>query len=207
MTIPRCPSQDPTCGLPACAQTVLCRDVAEVIITGTELRRTVARLAEQIRAAYRDDPDVLVVFLLDGAKRFAEDLAVLLNDTKFEFTGWRASSYLGTTRSSGRVRVDGSLDTVIRTRKILLVDDIYDTGLTLKHVCDHLRRTQPLDLKTCVLFEKQCAHQETVAIDFLGLTVPDAFLVGYGLDFEGRYRELGCVAILKQHGDLHHAKR
>lgn len=171
-----------------------------VLYTQSQIHDCVSQLAGQIRTAYTSFDDLVVIVLLMGAKRFADDLlAALGQPVSAEYL--RAKSYHDSHQSSGTVHVEGHVHQPLRGKRVLLIDDIYDTGITLKFMLDYLRQFQPAEIKTCVLLEKQCPHHETVAIDFLGLPVPDVFVVGYGLDYREQYRELPFIAELTLDGN------
>ncbi len=109
----------------------------------------------------------------------------------------RLSSYGGGTQSSGRVRVVQGLRAPLRGRHVLVVEDIVDTGLTLAFLLDYLKKKRPASLKVCALTDKPARHQAPVTIDYLGLTVPDKFIVGYGIDFDNKYRNLPDICCLE----------
>lgn len=169
----------------------------KILISEQQIQQTVRRMAEAINIHYAADEPVLALVILEGAKYFARDL---LGHIRFpiEAESLGASSYKGGTRSTGTVEIreTEALRRKIEGRRILLIDDIYDTGLTLAAVQEWVSACGPADVKTCVLLEKQIPHQKEIAVDFVGLRIEDAFVIGYGLDYEGRYRELPFVAVL-----------
>jgi hypoxanthine phosphoribosyltransferase len=140
---------------------------------------------------------VFVPFLLKGAEPCANDLENLLNDPKFRFIPVQGSSYRGGTQSTGEIVINSPDMPDVTGQSVLIVDDIYDSGRTLRQVRTHLEASSPADLKICVMFEKDCKHEHEVPLDFVGLHVPDQFIVGYGLDYQEQYRELHCVGTLK----------
>lgn len=170
-----------------------------ILISAERLAQTVKRLASELNTAYADTDNVLALVILEGARTFASDLlGQVYFPVQVEYLN--ASSYRGTTQSSGSVHLQGHLDLAgkLRGRKVLLIDDIYDTGLTLAAVQDWLGTCGPADVKTCVLLEKKIAHRKRIPIDFLGLSIEDCFVIGYGLDYQGRYRDLPFIAALAQ---------
>ena len=179
-----------------------CEHLGEILVTPDEIDLAVKRVACELRAAYTHNASVLSLVLLEGARWFANDLFAQLADQRFERRDFKASSYHGGTQSSGTVRSESSFPCSIQGRSVLIIDDIYDTGRTLHHILARLDQAGATDIKTCVMFEKQCPHLQSIDLDFCGLTVPDRFLVGYGLDFEEHYRDLRCVGVLPQHIDL-----
>lgn len=168
-----------------------------MIIDTETLQQTVCDLAERINAAYAKTDNITALVILEGAKFFAEDLLRQLSfPVQVEYL--KASSYRGAVRSNGTVDIAAPADVQqnIRGRHILVIDDIYDTGRTLATLLDWLSSTQPKSIKTCVLLEKKIVHDKPIRVDFLGRTIDDVFVIGYGLDFNGRYRELPYIAAL-----------
>lgn len=180
-----------------CSAHETCQDLHQILITSEQIQKTIERLASSIQDTYADYDCVMIPVLLKGAQWFANDLSEALNHDKFQFLPISVSSYQGGMQSTGQVRIDKVEKIDISGRPVLIVDDIYDTGLTLKHVKQWFESMEPAEVKTCVMFEKDCDHAHEVALDFVGLPVPDEFIVGYGLDYQEQYRELCCVGILK----------
>lgn len=172
-------------------------EIERVAVPAGRIEQTVRRLAGEIGDCYSAEDRVLVLVILEGARTFANDLLAHV-DFPVEVEHLGASSYHGGRKSSGRVELRQTQDLrrKIAGRNVLLIDDIYDTGLTLAKVIEWARMCGPASVRTCVLLEKQIAHQEQVPIDFLGMEIEDAFVVGYGLDYEGQYRDLPYVAVL-----------
>jgi hypoxanthine phosphoribosyltransferase len=110
------------------------------------------------------------------------------------------SSYGASTKSSGEVRITKDLDQNLAGRHVLLVEDIVDTGLTLRYLVDALRTRQPASVRVCTLLDKPARRQVRVAIDYYGFIIPNAFVVGYGLDYAEKYRGLPYVGVLEQTG-------
>lgn len=166
-----------------------------ILISREELQAVIERLAKEISAFYADK-HITALILLEGAKYFAEDLLSEI-DVPFDVEFMKVSSYLGTV-SGGTVSLnaDDGLQERLRGKDVLIIDDIFDTGRTLHHLLDWIRDINPASIKTCVLLEKEIAHDAEVRIDFTGLTVPDVFVIGYGMDFDGQYRELPFIAEL-----------
>jgi hypoxanthine phosphoribosyltransferase len=185
--------------LPGTAKTTEEPKYDRILISEEELDKTVTSLAEQLNAAYVTDEPVAAVVLLEGARRFAEDLfRKLMFPVEVHYI--KASSYSGTTSSAEGVCMESTneLADQLRGRDVLVIDDIYDTGRTLACVLERLAAYRPKRLRTCVLLEKSVEHEKVLTIDFTGRTVEDAFAVGYGLDYDGRLRDLPFIAALQE---------
>jgi hypoxanthine phosphoribosyltransferase len=169
-----------------------------ILISTEQLEQVVSHLARTIHSAYQGVDNRLALVVLDGAKYFAKDLLAQL-DLPFEVESTKAASYSGT-NSTGTVTIDkkDGIREKIRGKNILLIDDIYDTGLTLHRILEWLNDCGPESIKTCVLLEKEIEHTQKIDIDFLGMKIENVFAIGYGLDFEGHYRELPFIAELSE---------
>ncbi|MBN2210688.1 MAG: hypoxanthine phosphoribosyltransferase [Sedimentisphaerales bacterium] len=169
-----------------------------IILSQNDIQNCLERLANQLRQAYTQEDNVVAIVLLEGARRFAADL-IKEWDRKIPLYFLRAKSYGNDVQSSGLVEITTSdrLLPDLTGKRVLLIDDIYDTGLTLRAVLDYLAPLQPADIKTCILLEKHHPHARKIPIDFLGATVPNTFVVGYGLDYAGKYRELDDIVELE----------
>ncbi|HPD16437.1 MAG TPA: hypoxanthine phosphoribosyltransferase [Planctomycetota bacterium] len=170
----------------------------EVLFTADQIARRVAELAADIR---RDGPDgpLTVLAILHGAAVFVNDLLRHLDgETTMELI--EASSYGDGTMSSGRVVMNGFEPLDLKGRDVLIVDDIADTGRTLAAVRGAVEAAGPRSVRTCVLLDKPSRRRVEVAIDYCGFEVPDVFVVGYGLDHAGRYRDLPHIARLGEQG-------
>ena len=163
-------------------------------ISARRLQARVRALGRSIRADYRGR-DLILVGILKGSFIFMADLARAIS-LPLTCDFMRVSSYGSGTTSSGRVRMEFDLSQPIRGKNVLLVEDIVDTGWTLDHVVGELRKKKPASLKLAALLHKPSRTRVQVPIDYLGFTIPDRFVVGYGLDFDGRYRNLPHVAVL-----------
>ncbi|RMG12034.1 MAG: hypoxanthine phosphoribosyltransferase [Deltaproteobacteria bacterium] len=172
----------------------LSRDV-DVLYDEETLARRVAELGAEITRAYRGD-DLTVLVILKGSFVFAADLIRSIDlPLTVDFMG--LSSYGAQTESSGVVRITQDLSRPIEGRHVLVVEDIIDTGLTMKYLLGNLATRGPKSTRVCALLHKPARSEHGVEIDYLGFTIPDAFVVGYGLDFDERYRNLPFVGVLK----------
>ncbi len=167
-----------------------------VMISEEQIRARVKELGAQITAEYKDRPLVLVC-VLKGSFVFAVDLARAIDlPLRIEFLGVR--SYGEGTESSGVVQITQDLSRPIASEDILFVEDIVDTGLTLAHLKDLFRTRQPRSVKVCSLLHKPARARVEVNIDYLGFTIEDKFVVGYGLDVAEKYRNLPFIGVVER---------
>lgn len=170
-------------------------DVERVLLTADQIQRRVEQLGGLISEEYRGKDPVLVS-VLKGAFIFLADLSRAVTiPCSVDFMV--ASSYGHGTKTSGSVKIIKDLDTVIQGRHVIVVEDIVDSGVTLSHLLAMLRLRAPASLKLVSLLDKPARRQAPVQIDWTGFQVPDAFLVGYGLDYAEKYRNLPDICILK----------
>ena len=172
------------------------KEVQSILITDEQIARRVKSLAHEIERDFRGR-EMVVVSLLSGTVMFLADLIRHLNlPLRLDFIG--VSSYgLGT--ESGELVFTKELRLDVRGRDVLLVDDILDTGKTLSRVLPKLQALKPRRIKTCVLLDKPARRTHDVEADFIGFEIPDFFVIGYGLDFAERYRNLPFVGVLHPH--------
>ena len=169
-------------------------EVECILITDAMLARRIAGLAKQIEKDFRGR-EMVVVALLNGTVMFLGDLIRNLSlPLRLDFMG--VSSY-GAGTESGELVFTKELRLDVRGRDVLLVDDILDTGRTVARVLDKLRALKPRRIKTCVLLDKPSRRVENVRADYVGFEIPDQFVVGYGLDYAEKYRNLPFVGVLK----------
>lgn len=172
-------------------------DIEEVLFTADEVEAMVERLARQVEADY-EGLDLLVVGVLKGAAPFMTQLTMTLR--RHVQVDWMAVSSYGTgTRSSGVVRILKDLDTDLHGRHVLIAEDIIDTGLTLSWLVENLSSRGAASVEVCALLRKPDAAKADVRPRYLGADIPDRFVVGYGLDFAERYRNLRGVGVLAPH--------
>ena len=172
------------------------KEVQSILITDEQLARRIKILARQIEKDFAGR-EMVVVSLLSGTVMFLADLIRHLNSPlRLDFMG--VSSY-GVGTESGDLVFTKELRIDVRGRDVLLVDDILDTGKTLSRVLPKLRALKPRRIKTCVLLDKPSRRVEKVRADYVGFTIPDLFVIGYGLDFAERYRNLPFVGVLHPH--------
>jgi hypoxanthine phosphoribosyltransferase len=170
-------------------------DLAEVLLTEAQIHRRVKSLAKEIKAAYGDG-EFTIISLINGAVMFTADLMREI-DNPVRLDCIRVSSYGAKTKSIGTPQVIYNLTLDIAQRDVLIIDDILDTGKTLKLVGNLVRKLKPASLRTCVLLDKKARREVDLEADFVGFEIPDKFVVGYGLDFNERYRNLPGIGVLK----------
>ncbi|MGD0167549.1 MAG: hypoxanthine phosphoribosyltransferase [Gaiellaceae bacterium] len=172
------------------------RGLGEVLVAADELRGRVAELGREIASDYAGR-DLLLIGVLKGAVFFMADLMREL-PLPCEVDFMAISSYGSASDSSGVVRILKDLDINIEERHVLIVEDIIDSGLTLSYLIRNLRSRSPASLEVCALFVKESARQVRKHVRYIGFELPDRFVVGYGLDFAERYRNLPYVAVLDE---------
>ncbi|MCS6880671.1 MAG: hypoxanthine phosphoribosyltransferase [Chloroflexaceae bacterium] len=173
------------------------RDIARVLISTEELQTRIAELGARITADYAEAGDLLLVGVLKGCAMFMMDLARSIElPVAMDFIA--IASYGASTESSGVVRLLKDLDTDIAGRHVLIVEDIIDSGLTLAYLRGQLLRRNPASLRICTLLNKPERRVADVPVDYLGFDIPNEFVVGYGLDYAERYRNLPYIGILKR---------
>jgi hypoxanthine phosphoribosyltransferase len=170
-------------------------DVDEIIFTEAQIQQRVRELGAQIAAEY-EGRSLLLVAVLRGAALFVADLARAI-DGPVEIDFMAVSSYGSSTKSSGVVRIIKDLDEVIDDRDVLVVEDILDTGLTLKYLLRNLASRKPRSLEVVTLLSKEGKQRVPIDCKYTGFSIPDEFVVGYGLDYAEKYRNLPYIGVLK----------
>ena len=171
-------------------------DIEEILITETEIQERIKQLGDQISKDYKGKNPVLIC-ILKGGIVFLSDLMRNIS-TKVELDFMSLSSYGDSTKSSGVVRIKKDIDVDIANRDVIIVEDIVDSGLTLKYLDEYFMQHNPKSVKICTLLDKPNAHQIDIKIDYLGFEVGNEFVVGYGLDYAQKYRNLPYIGILKK---------
>ena len=171
------------------------KDIKQVLFNEEEIRQRVKELGEQITNDYAGQ-QLVVVSLLKGAVYFTAELTKNI-DLPVRLDFMISSSYGNDTVSAGSINVIKDLDEKIAGKHVLIVDDIIDTGLTLEKIAKLLEMRNPLSVKTAVLLDKGAKRVNEMNADYVGFAIPDEFVVGYGLDFAGDYRNLPIIGILK----------
>ena len=168
----------------------------EIIFSRAVIQKRVQEMADQISGDYAGS-DLVIIGILKGAFIFMADLIRMMNiPCKVDFV--RVASYGAGAESFGKVVMTKDIETFIRGRDILIVEDIVDTGLTLQYLTDWLKERNPRSLKVCAFLDKRKRRKVSFEADYVGFTIDDGFVVGYGLDFNEQYRYLPEVYVIKQ---------
>jgi hypoxanthine phosphoribosyltransferase len=171
-------------------------DIAEVLIAAGDLHARIAELGAQISADYADK-DPLLVGVLRGVFVFMADLVRAITiPISVDFIG--ITRYGPSTRTQGVVRFTKDLEICIQDRHVLFVEDIIDTGLSLRYILRSLKTREPASLRVCALFDKPRTRLFDLEVAYTGFVLPDEYVVGYGLDYDERYRNLPFVGLLKE---------
>ena len=171
-------------------------DKPKIIITKEEIAKRIDELAAEVRRDYKDKNPILIG-VLKGSFVFLSDLVRAMN-IPVEVDFMRVSSYGACTETSGKIKLVQGLKISIKGRHVLVVEDIVDGGLTVNFLLDYVKRRKPASLKLCTLFDKPSRRKVEVPIDYRGFTIPDAFVVGYGLDCNQQYRYLPDLCVLEE---------
>jgi hypoxanthine phosphoribosyltransferase len=174
---------------------VMHRDLREILFTEAQLQQKVREMGALITADYQGKQPVLIG-ILKGAVPFIADLMRTI-DLPLVYDLMAVSSYGASTRSNGAVRILKDIDISIEDRDVIVVEDIIDTGLTLQYLMANLESRKPRSLKICTLLDKPSRRKVKIQADYNGFTIPDAFVVGFGLDYAEKYRNLPYIGSLK----------
>ncbi|MFY9213966.1 MAG: hypoxanthine phosphoribosyltransferase [Tissierellaceae bacterium] len=171
-------------------------DIKKILLTEEEIKTRIKELGEEITRDYKDK-NLLVVGILKGAIIFMAELCKNI-DLPIMIDFMAVSSYGTSSQSTGEVRIIKDLDFSVEGKDVLIVEDIIDTGLTLSYLSDNLKKRGANSVKIATLLDKPDRRNVEVEIDYLGFSIPDEFVVGYGLDYAENYRNLPFVAALKE---------
>jgi hypoxanthine phosphoribosyltransferase len=170
-------------------------DLETILVSEAAIKRRLKKLGADIAAIYGKE-EITVVAIINGAILFTADLLRQIpNPIRLDCL--RISSYRNETKSHGKPKLLHSLSLDLTNRHVLLIDDILDTGKTLSVVVDIIKKLKPASVRTCVLLDKKGRREVDFTADLVGFEIPDKFVVGYGLDFAERYRNLPCIGVLK----------
>jgi len=171
-------------------------DLEKIIISEEDLKNRIKELGDQITKDYLGKNPIMIC-ILRGGILFMADLIRNIN-TPLEIDFMSVSSYGRSTSSSGVVKIRKDIDTDIQDRDVIIVEDIVDSGLTLEYISDYLLNHNPVSVKICTLLDKPEAHQSDLKVDYIGFNIGNDFVVGYGLDYAEKYRNLPYIGILKK---------
>ncbi|KUO70947.1 MAG: hypoxanthine phosphoribosyltransferase [Clostridia bacterium BRH_c25] len=171
------------------------KDIKNILISEEEIAKRVKELGKQLTEVY-EGRELLIVGILKGCMLFLSDLVRSI-DLPLTMDFMVVSSYGNTTKSSGVVRIIKDLEREIEGKDVLIVEDIVDTGLTLSYLIENFKTRNPKSVKVCSLLDKPDRRMAKVDIEYIGFTIPDEFVVGYGLDYSEVYRNLPFVCVLK----------
>jgi hypoxanthine phosphoribosyltransferase len=169
----------------------------KILISEAEIQQRITSLAAEIERDYSEGEDIHLVAVLKGGFMFMADLVRAMSE-RVSMDFMAVSSYGKGTTSSGQVRVLKDLDSNVEGRNLIVVEDIVDTGLTLHYLQDLLKARAPKSMRTACLLSKPSRRKVDVQVDYIGFTIADHFVVGYGLDYAEKYRNLRHIAILEQ---------
>ncbi|MCD6391018.1 MAG: hypoxanthine phosphoribosyltransferase [Dehalococcoidia bacterium] len=167
----------------------------KILISRDEIAKVIDRLAREIKRDYHEKQPLLIG-VQKGSFVFMADLIRQL-DLPLELDFARISSYGAARESSGKARVVQGIKTPVKGKDVLVVEDIVDTGITISFLLNYLRKRKPASLKLCTLTDKPSRRRVPVSIDYRGFTVPNKFIVGYGLDFNQKFRNLPDICVLE----------
>lgn len=170
-------------------------DIDEIIVNEAQIKKRLRELGAEISEAY-EDQEVTVIAIINGAIIFVADLIRQIN-ASLQLDCIRVSSYRDETKPVRTPEIIDRIRLDLKGANVLLIDDILDTGTTLAHISKIIQKMGPASIKTCVLLDKATNRSVDFEADFVGFRIPDEFVVGYGLDFAERYRQLPCIGTLK----------
>lgn len=172
------------------------QEIEKVLFSEEQLKSAVKKIAGEINRDYEGKEPVLIGILKGSVVFMADLMREIRVDCTTDFMS--VSSYGGGTETSGSVRIRKDLDRSITGKDVIVIEDILDSGTTLSHLLEILEVRRPNSLKLCVLLDKPERRVTPVKYDYVGLTVPDEFIVGYGLDYDEKYRNLPYIGVLKR---------
>ena len=171
------------------------QDIERVLISEEELQKRIGELGQQLAKDY-DGKDPIFVGVLKGVVNFFTDM-VRATPIRCQYEFMAVSSYGGGTSTSGNVKMLKDVSCNNKGRHVVILEDIIDSGLTLKFVAEHLRSMEPASLKICTLLDKPERRKVDIFADYVGFTIPNEFVVGFGLDYQEFYRNLPFIGVLK----------
>lgn len=179
-------------------------DIEKILISEDQIKKRLKELGEKINADYKGKDNFLLVGVLKGAVIFMSDLIRQI-ELPLQVDFMAVSSYGASTESSGVVRILKDLEENVEGKNLLIVEDIIDSGLTLSYMYSILKSRKPASIKICTLLDKPSRRRVDIKVDYLGFEIPDYFVVGYGLDYNEKYRNLPYICVLKP--EIYQCKR
>ncbi|WP_163099953.1 hypoxanthine phosphoribosyltransferase [Peribacillus alkalitolerans] len=171
--------------------------VKDIMISEAEIKERVKKIAEEIVTSFNNE-EIVMIIVLKGSFVFAADLIrEMQGDIKVDFIS--VSSYNDQTETSGKVKLLKDLDANITNQNVVVIEDIIDSGLTLHFLRDHLQMHKPKQIKICTLLDKPERRKVDLMVDFVGFVIPDEFIVGYGIDYAQKYRNLPYIATVEEY--------
>lgn len=171
--------------------------IKDTMISEAEIAKRVKELASEIEADFKNEP-IFLIIVLKGSFVFAADLIrEMKGDVNVDFIS--VSSYSDQTETTGKVKLLKDLDADITNKNVVVVEDIIDSGLTLHFLRDHLKMHKPKSIKICTLLDKPERRRVDLPVDYVGFVIPDEFIVGYGIDYAQKYRNLPYIATVEEY--------
>ncbi len=164
----------------------------KTLINENELQKRIKELGEEITQDYKDK-EIIIVCILRGAVYFAVDLTKNIKNNKLQLEFMQVSSYGNNKETTGKLKIKKDINTDIKDKNVIIVEDIIDSGITMTNLKEYLLSKQPKSLKVCTLLDKKERRQVEVEADYVGFDVPNKFILGYGLDYEECYRNLPYI--------------
>ena len=171
------------------------KELGEILVTAEQIRQRTKELGKEISQVYQGE-EIYVISIINGAIIFTSDLVRTISNPVW-LDCIRVSSYFNSSTSEQEPRIVDDLRIDVEGRHVLIIDDILDTGKTISKVTEIVRKMGPASLRSCMLLVKRGTRAVPYTADFIGFTIPNKFVVGYGLDFAGRYRNLPVIGVLK----------
>lgn len=169
----------------------------KILIDEEKINQRISEIAKEISDDYIDE-EIVLVCILKGAAYFAIDLSKKITNDDITINFMKVSSYGSQTESSGKINFKLDLSENIENKNVIIVEDIIDTGITLNYLYNHLKSKNPKSLKLCVLLDKKERRIQDIPVDYIGFEIENKFVVGYGLDYDEKYRNLPYVGYIEQ---------
>lgn len=169
----------------------------KVLIDEEKLNKRIIELAEEISRDYKNE-ELVLICILKGAAYFAVDLSKKITDNVVILDFMKVNSYGNEKESTGKINFTLDLNINIENKNVIIVEDIIDSGYTLNYLFDYLKRKNPKDLKMCVLLDKEERRKKDIKVDYTGFKIENKFVIGYGMDYEDKYRNLPYIGYIEE---------